>query len=74
MNTNNNSPALRRFSPRDFAAFGVDIVAYVKPVRVNGTAGYAIHAADGTPLTLVRGRDAAFAAVRQHDMEPVSVH
>lgn len=74
MNTNNGSVPQHPFSARDFAAFGVDIVAYVKPVTVNGTAGYAIHAADGTPLTLVPGRDAAFAAVRQHDMEPVSVH
>lgn len=74
MNTNNGAAPRRQFSPKDFAAFGVDILAYVKPVTVNGSLGYAIHAADGTPLTMVRGRDTAFATVRQHDMEPVSVH
>lgn len=64
----------QRLSPQDFAAFGVDLVAYVKPVTLDGAPGYAIHAADGTELTIVAGRDAAFAAVRRHEMEPVSVH
>ena len=63
-----------QLSPQDFAAFGVDLVAYVKPVVVDGAPGYAIHAADGTELTVVAGRAAAFAAVRRHEMEPVSVH
>lgn len=65
---------LRQLSPKDFAAFGVDHVAYVKPVSVNGAAAFAVHAADGTPLTVLPAKDVAFAAVRQNDMEPVSVH
>ncbi len=72
---NIQSPSVRRtLSQKDFAAFGVDVVAYVKPIAVNGMTGFAIHAADGTPLTIVPVREAAFAAVRQHDMEPLSVH
>lgn len=65
---------LRKLSPKDFAAFGVDNLAYIKSVDVEGSVGFAIHAADGTPLTVMRERDVAFAAVRQHDMEPLSVH
>ncbi|HYD64999.1 DUF1150 family protein [Azospirillum sp.] len=65
---------LRQLSPQDFVAFGVDHVAYVKAVEVDGNAGFAVHAADGTPLTVLPNRDVAFAAVRQNDMEPVSVH
>ena len=61
-------------SSQDFAAFGVDLLAYVKPVTLEGNPGFAIHAADGTPLTVVVGRAAAFATVRRHEMEPVSVH
>ena len=61
-------------SPQDFAAFGVDLLAYVKPVSLEGNPGFAIHAADGTQLTVVVGRANAFATVRRHEMEPVSVH
>lgn len=61
-------------SSQDFAAFGVDLMAYVKPVSVDGNPGFAIHAADGTQLTVVVGRANAFATVRRHEMEPVSVH
>jgi hypothetical protein len=41
---------------------------------VDGTSGYAVHAADGTQIALLPDRDVAFATVRQHDLEPVSVH
>jgi hypothetical protein len=73
MNTSsvNQRPQL---SPKDFAAFGVDLVAYVKPVTVDGTPSYGIYAADGTELSVVVGRAAAFATVRRHEMEPLSVH
>lgn len=72
--TNPTIAILRQLSPKDFAAFGVDHVAYVKPVTVDGSAAFAIHAADGTPLTVLPAREVAWAAVRQHDMEPLSVH
>ncbi len=64
----------RSLSPKDFAAFGLDLLAYIKPTMVDGAPGFAIHAADGTPLTVVAGRDTAIATVRRHEMEPVSVH
>lgn len=51
-----------------------DRVAYVKQVMVEGKAVYAIHAADGTHLGWAPDRDLAFAALRQQDLEPVSVN
>ncbi len=66
--------ALRQLSPKDFAAFGVDVVAYVRPTTMDGEDAFAVHAADGTPLTVLPDRDVAFAAIRQHEMEPMSVH
>ena len=72
MNTGLSTKSL--LSPQDFAAFGVDLLAYVKPVSLEGNPGFAIHAADGTQLTVVVGRANAFATVRRHEMEPVSVH
>lgn len=61
-------------SKRDFALLALDDVAYVKPEPHEGRAGYAIHAADGTPIGWSEEREIAFAAVVQHEMEPVSVH
>jgi len=65
---------MRQMTANDLAMFGVQDVAYVKRVVVDGTAGYAIHAADGTQMALIPDRDIAFAVVRQNELEPVSVH
>lgn len=35
---------------------------------------YSVHSGDGERLALVGDRDIAFAAARQHEMNPVSVH
>ena len=59
---------------QDMTALGLEIVAYVKPVEVEGDACFGIYAADGTEITVVSDRDVAFAAVRQQDLEPLSVH
>jgi hypothetical protein len=65
---------LRSLSPTDFASLGMNGIAYVKPTMVDGQRGYAIHAADGTPMAVVADRSVAFAAIRQHDLEPADVH
>ena len=49
-------------------------VAYVKAVTIEGVRAYSIYLADGTQLAIAPSRDVAFAAVRQHELEPVSVH
>jgi len=61
-------------SKRELGSLGIDDVAYVKSVTIDGQKLHAIHAADGTPLTVVAERDLAFATVRQHEMSPASVH
>lgn len=58
----------------EWQASMVNQVAYIKPVTNNGEHVFAIHAADGTQLAIIGDRDTAFAAVRSHDLEPVSVH
>ena len=65
---------MRQMTTNDLAILGMQDVAYVKPVVVEGNAGYAVHAADGTQMALIANRDLAFAVVRQNEMEPVSVH
>ncbi|HZK88599.1 MAG TPA: DUF1150 family protein [Stellaceae bacterium] len=65
---------MRQMTPNDLAMLGMQDIAYVKPVVVDGNAGYAIHAADGTQMALIADRAIAFAVVRQNELEPVSVH
>lgn len=68
------SQFLRQLSSQDLAAYGVNDIAYVKAVEMQGEPAFAIHAADGTVLTVLKNRELAVATVRQHDMEPVSIH
>jgi hypothetical protein len=65
---------IRHMSARELALFGMQDLAYIKAVTVDGTRGYAIYAADGTQIAMVPDRDVAFATVRQHDLEPLSAH
>ena len=66
--------ASRQLSERELGVLGMEDVAYVKSVVVDGTDVFAVHAADGTQIAVMANREIAFAVVRQHDMEPVSVH
>ncbi|HVZ09060.1 DUF1150 family protein [Rhodopila sp.] len=65
---------IRHLSEAQLAALGVSQIAYVKPIIVNGQAGFAIHAADGTPMAVAGDRNVAVAAILQHEMQPLSVH
>lgn len=81
--------AVKVMTPEALARLGTDEkIVYVRPVPVGELHGqvqgiddladdtilYAVHAADGTPMAVVIDRDTAFAAARQYEMEPVSVH
>jgi hypothetical protein len=58
-----------------FADLGKTSMAYVKPqICADERVTYTIHAADGTFLWECADRDTAAAALRQHDIEVVSVH
>lgn len=64
----------RNVSVEALAAMGAPNTAYIKPTEHEGRTVYAVHGNDGTPLAVAETRALAFAAVRQHDMEPVDVH
>ncbi len=61
-------------TPDQFAALGVNDVAYVKAKEQDGEQVFAIHTADGNEVGVVSGRELAYVTVRQNDLEPVSVH
>ena len=70
----NKIERIRQMSARELALFGMQDIAYVKRAVVNDTPGYTIHAADGTQIAAFANREVAFATLRQHDLEPLSVH
>ncbi len=65
---------IRHLSTEQLAGLGVSQIAYVRPVMMNGTVAYAIHAADGTPMAVADDQNLAVAAIRQHEMLPTLVH
>jgi len=66
--------SLRELSVADWARFGVQEIAYIRPVIVNGVHGIAIHAADGTPIGAAPNAELAIAAILQHELAPALVH
>ena len=70
----NTSERYTQISDRNFLALGVNDLAYVKTVEVDGKGRVSIHAADGTRMAVMANRDAAIATILRNDMEPVSVH
>jgi hypothetical protein len=65
---------IKQMTAGELALLGVQDLAYIKRVVIDGASGYAVHAADGTQIAVIPDRDVAFATVRQHDLEPMSVH
>ena len=65
---------LRAISPNDLAQLGLQWVAYIKPVEVDGGMAFGIFSADGKQLAIVPTKDSAIAAARENDLEPVNVH
>ncbi|HEY4134416.1 MAG TPA: DUF1150 family protein [Alphaproteobacteria bacterium] len=72
MNTLEQSSPI--MSDHDLASLGLQEVAYVKPVKVEGNNVFGVYAADGTEIAILADRDVAMAAIRQNDLAPVSVH
>ncbi len=76
----NNNPAAEKpaafvMTPEDFANLGAPVLAYVRPVQtLEGIAAYGIFSASGQQIGIAPERDLAFAAARQHELEPVSLH
>jgi len=65
---------IRHISAAQLAQLGMQQVAYVKQVEVDGNQGFAIHAADGTPMAVAGDREVAIAAILEHEMVPAQVH
>lgn len=65
---------LRALTQRDFAAFGLQDLAYIKIINSKKGRMFEVHAADGTQLMKTKRRMEAVFAVEEHSLIPVSVH
>ena len=65
---------IRHLSVEQLAQLGMSEVAYVKPVVLNGTRAFAIHAADGSPMAVAGDEGLALAAILEHEMAAARVH
>lgn len=89
MQANDNPVKRTGITPEQLALIGGPNTVYIKEMGAAEIAGiehpeggkipegiklYAVHLMDGTRVAVVDNRDAAFAAARQNEMEPVSVH
>jgi hypothetical protein len=66
--------SLRQLSVADWARFGAQEIAYIRPVLVNGVQAIAIPSADGTPIGAAPNAELAIAAILEHEMAPALVH
>lgn len=59
-----------------FLALGIQHLAYMRSTNLNGRKMWSVHAADGSPLTVLDAEDiySVQATIRQNDLIPVSVH
>ena len=65
---------IRLITPQVLAVLGLHSMAYLRNVTMDGADGYGIFTADGTQVAFAPTRALAEAAVREYELEPVSVH
>jgi len=59
---------------KEFLNYGVEEMAYIKTMNIAGKKLYAVHAADGEPISLAESRDAAEYAISDNEMDVVTIH
>jgi len=65
-----NKPVfLKDLDPQDFLTFGVEQIAYIRQTVIDDQDVYAIHAADGTPLSVMESYSDALSAIYTNDLD-----
>lgn len=65
---------LKTITAQDFLMFGHGDLAYIKPVTLDdGSAAYAIHAADGEGVVTIKDRDTAIALATRNELVVMDV-
>lgn len=69
-----NREFLMNLSAQDFLSFGVRDLAYVRPVVLEGRQVYAVHAANGIPLSVAEDFMSAVGMINDNDLHAVALH
>ncbi len=70
-----NAIDLRHLSTQQFAAIGLENMAYVKKVQLpEGVTGFGVYSADGRPVAMAPTEEMALALIRQNELEPMLLH
>lgn len=66
---------LKALSQSDFRLLGLNRIAYIRPAQLDSAQiGWALHAADGTVLSIQNHFEDAALIARSNDLAPVTVH
>lgn len=66
---------LKGLSSGDFLKIGMNEIAYIRPLdSLADHTVFAVHAADGTQLSILDTMDMAMATLRHNDLVPVTLH
>ena len=68
-----DNETVRNLSPQDFLQLGVDYVAYIKSVDIEGGKAYAIQGADGETLGMEESFDLALGMLEMTELNGVLV-
>ena len=73
---NGQTQTVQPLTDEAFLALGIQHLAYMKQTNIGGQVLWSVHAADGSPLTMLDSDDivSVQATIRQNDLIPVSVH
>ena len=74
MNTQDHVKELRAITTEDLEVLGLGQLAYLRPGGLHGKAAWAVYAANGRQVADLRTHAAAWADVRQSDLELVTLH
>ncbi|MBO1361558.1 DUF1150 family protein [Acetobacter sacchari] len=69
-----NAVDIRNLSDDEFLTLGVPTLVYVRKGTSDGQDVFAIHAANGQVVGLTEDPEAAFTAIAEHDMVPMTIH
>ena len=67
-----NAINFRQLSTQQFAAVGLEQLAYIKKVQLpEGMVGFGVFSADGRPVAMAPTEELAQALIRQSELEPM---
>ncbi len=71
--TSDVTQILKGLSSQDFLSFGLQNIAYIKEVEIDNEKVFAVHAADGTPLSVIASHEEARSVIDRQDLKFITL-